>query len=236
MNYLQLFISKINVMNKILLSVITTFLCLSSAFALDLPKGYTSIYDLNFETEKCPYVVSAVTSYQFIGPPSGWGALTDHDLSSYKQLIYKLSFDAAAGGKQVVVRVAINGGAKPPVMVTLPVGATTYTISIPLEQYKDATTGAIGLGGTVFYNGATHFAFTYDGTPSDAAVTVDYIALTADAPSALSTVVADNPDAIVNVYNFTGSLVRKEVKESDATKGLKAGLYIVNGHKVFVTK
>jgi hypothetical protein len=224
-------------MNKILLSVITTFVCLSSAFALDLPKGYISLYDLNFETEQCPYVVPAVTNYQFLGPPSGWGALTDHDLSTYKQLVYKLSFDAAAaGGKQVAIRFAVNGAAPAPIMVTLPTGVTTYSVSIPLDKYKDATTGAIGLGGTVFYNGGTHWAVVYDGTPCDAAVTVDYIALTADAPSALSTVVADNPNAIVNVYNVVGSLVRKEVKESDATKGLKSGLYIVNGHKVFVTK
>jgi hypothetical protein len=222
-------------MKKVLLSAVAVFLCLSSVFALDLPSGYTSIYDLNFETEQCPYVVSGATSYQFIGPSLGWGALTDHDLSTFKQLVYKLSFDATAGGKQIAIRIAINGGAKDPIIVTLPTDKTTYTVSIPLEQYKDAN-GLIGLGGSVFYNGATHWSFTYAGTANDAAVTVDYIAVTTNAPSALSTVVADNPDAIVNVYNCTGNLVRKEVKESEATKGLKSGLYIVNGHKVFVTK
>lgn len=224
-------------MKKMLLSAVTAFLCLSSAFALELPSGYTSIYDLNFETEQCPYVVPGTTNYQFVGPASGWGDLTNYDLSPYKQLVYNVSYDAAAEGTQVAIRFAINIGAKPPVIFTLPTGVTTCSISIPLEQFKNDA-GAIGLGGSVFYNGATHWSLVYTGIPCTSDVTVNYIALTAEAPapSALSTVVADNPNAIVNVYNLTGGLVRKAVKQSEATTGLNAGLYLVNGKKVFVTK
>lgn len=224
-------------MKKILLSVFMTLLCLSSVFALELPAGFTSIYDLNLETELCPSSVAAGASFQFVGPASGWGALIDHDLSSYKQMVFKLSFDAAAGGKQIFIRFAINGGAKDPVKVTLPTGVTTYTVSIPLEQYKNED-GFIGLGGIVVYNGATHWSFTYDGTPSDTQITLDYIAISTAAPIAasVSTIKADNPDALVNVHSITGELVRKGVKLSESTNGLQPGLYIINGKKVCVIK
>jgi hypothetical protein len=222
-------------MKKTLLLVVTASLCFSSVFALVIPKGCTSIYNLHTETEQCPYVVPATTSYQFIGPASGWGAATNYDLSSYKQLIFNLSFTSAAAGMQVAIRFSTNGGAQTPVILTLPTGVTTYTDSIPLQQYKDAT-GLIGLGGIVFYNGASHFSFSYTGTASAVDMTVNYIALRANAPTAISSVIADGPDAIVNVYSLTGSLVRKAVKQSEATVGLNPGVYIANGHKIFVTK
>jgi len=220
-------------MKKVLLSVATALLCFSSAFALVLPSGYTSFYDLHSETEQCPYVVPATTSYQFIGPASGWGAATNYDLSSYTQLIYSLSYDASAAGMQIAIRIAINGAAETPIQVTLPTGVTTCTVSIPLQQYKDAN-GLIGLGGSVFYNGATHWSFTYTGTPSTVDVTVNYIAVTANVISAVSNVKADNPDAIVNVYDLTGILVRKAVKQSEAIVGLNQGLYIVSERKLII--
>jgi len=87
-------------MKKVLLYGFMAFLCFSSVYALVLPSGYTSFYDLHSETERYPYVVSATTSYQFIGPASGWDFATNYDLSSYKQLVYNLNFNAA-GGTQV---------------------------------------------------------------------------------------------------------------------------------------
>lgn len=39
---------------------------------------------------------------------------------------------------------------------------------------------------------------------------------------------------MVNVYGLNGTLLRKSVKASEATKNLPAGLYIVGGHKIFV--
>ncbi|WP_243348407.1 hypothetical protein [Parabacteroides sp. FAFU027] len=223
-------------MKKILLSVFVTLLCVSSSFALDLPTGYVSIYDLNKETEVCPHEVAAGTSFQFVGPASGWGALQDHDLSNYKEMVFKMTFDAADGGNQVVIRFAINGGAKDPLKVTLPTDSSTLTVVVPLEQYKDAN-GFIGLGGIVFYNGSSHWSFTYDGTPSNTPVTLNYIALkTQSTSSGVTTTKAENPDAPVNVYSIAGDLIRKAVKQSEAINGLQPGLYIVNNQKVCVLK
>jgi uncharacterized protein YjdB len=53
---------------------------------------------------------------------------------------------------------------------------------------------------------------------------------------AVKTVNADNPNALVNVYSITGTMIRKSVKTSEATVGLEKGLYIVGNKKVLVTK
>lgn len=42
----------------------------------------------------------------------------------------------------------------------------------------------------------------------------------------------ENGEALVNVYTIDGTIVRKQVKESQALNGLKKGIYIVNGKKV----
>lgn len=51
--------------------------------------------------------------------------------------------------------------------------------------------------------------------------------------------VLDNAESreseLVDVYNLTGTLVRRQVKRADAVKGLKKGIYIVGGQKYVVT-
>ena len=51
--------------------------------------------------------------------------------------------------------------------------------------------------------------------------------------------VLDNAEALeselVDVYDLTGTLVRRQVKRADAVKGLKKGIYIVGGQKYVVT-
>lgn len=42
----------------------------------------------------------------------------------------------------------------------------------------------------------------------------------------------ENGDALVNVYSIDGTIVRKQVKKSEAVQGLKKGIYIVNGKKI----
>ena len=42
----------------------------------------------------------------------------------------------------------------------------------------------------------------------------------------------ENGEALVNVYTIDGTIVRKQVKESQALNGLKKGIYIVNGKKL----
>ena len=220
-------------MKKLLLSVFVTLLSLSAAFAQELPAGYVSINSLAAETDRCPYVVPLGQQYQFAGYSLGWGDATSYDMSAYKQIVIKMSYDAADAGKQVAIRYSINGkGAKDPIVISLPEPSTTYTAYINIDQYK--VDGVVTLGGLIVYNGASHWSFTYAGTPSDVDLTVDYVALTADAPSALISTRADNPNALINVYNLTGNLVRKNIMASEAIKGLKPGMYIVNNKKVCV--
>lgn len=42
----------------------------------------------------------------------------------------------------------------------------------------------------------------------------------------------ESGDAPVNVYSIDGTIVRKQVKESEAVQGLKKGIYIINGKKI----
>lgn len=42
----------------------------------------------------------------------------------------------------------------------------------------------------------------------------------------------ESGDALVNVYSIDGTIVRKQVKESEAVQGLKKGIYIINGKKI----
>ena len=39
----------------------------------------------------------------------------------------------------------------------------------------------------------------------------------------------------MDVYDLTGTLVRRQVKRADAVKGLKKGIYIAGGKKYVVT-
>jgi hypothetical protein len=65
---------------------------------------------------------------------------------------------------------------------------------------------------------------------------VDYVAIK---PSPITSIlyvpICNASNAIVNVYNITGTLLRKAVKDSEATIGLTKGFYIVGSKKIFVT-
>ena len=52
-------------------------------------------------------------------------------------------------------------------------------------------------------------------------------------PSGISTV-AGNGQANVNVYSLSGQLLRHNVPQTEATQGLKAGIYIVGGKKIVI--
>ncbi len=55
-----------------------------------------------------------------------------------------------------------------------------------------------------------------------------------DAPTAIGTIGNDSYNAIVNVYNAQGQLIRKGVKAGEATRNLPSGIYIVGNKKVLV--
>lgn len=222
-------------MKKILPFLIMSFLCISATFAqTGIPEGYVSVYSVNAEVEKAPIALAAVQSYQVLGPANGWGTAVDHDFSKYEKLVFKISFNAADAGKQVAARMSVNTVVKLAI-ITLPLVGTNYLAEVDIKEYADSK-GLILFGGIVFYNGATHWTFTYDGVPASNATTIEYVALKKSTSTGLNEIRIVDPNALVNVYSITGAIIRKNVKISEATIGLKHGLYIVDGRKVVVNK
>jgi len=80
--------------------------------------------------------------------------------------------------------------------------------------------------------GAIKFRNTASGTLS---FNIDYVAVKALPVVGVSKISMEK-NGLVNVYSITGMLIRRGVKESDATLGLEKGLYIVGKNKVLVTK
>jgi len=52
----------------------------------------------------------------------------------------------------------------------------------------------------------------------------------------VESILANDPDAIINVYTITGALVKSNIKRSEALNGLANGAYVVGGVKVIVNK
>ncbi len=53
-------------------------------------------------------------------------------------------------------------------------------------------------------------------------------------PSGIGTIINDDSNTLVDVYNLNGQLVKHNVKRSEAAKGLPAGYYIIGEEKVYV--
>jgi hypothetical protein len=144
-----------------------------------IPEDYVSIYELKGEEEITPLMIDSLASFQLAGPANGWGDLADYDFSKYKNLVINLTFDTIDAGNQFAVRFNVNAVAGSSNVklekFTLPETGTNFSAVIDLEKY--AEDGKVGVGGIVFYNGATHWSFTYDGTPTSQAVTINYVAV-----------------------------------------------------------
>lgn len=145
-----------------------------------IPEGYVSVYSLKSDTELAPLEIGAQSSYQLLGPSNGWGDLADYDFSQYQNLLINFTFDPADAGNMVAVRFNVNsvpGGAQVKLeKFTLPTEGTNFSAQIDLEQY--AEDGKVGVGGIVFYNGASHWSFNYDeGTATALPVTINYVAV-----------------------------------------------------------
>ena len=79
------------------------------------------------------------------------------------------------------------------------------------------------IGGTGSYWNADNFRLYYIGT---------------ERGSGIGDVIADKAgrnSEIVDVYDITGKLVRRQVRRADAVKGLKRGIYIAGGKKYVVS-
>ncbi|MFA9391182.1 MAG: sugar-binding protein [Prolixibacteraceae bacterium] len=169
-----------------------------------MPEDYVSVYSLKSELELAPLEVGAVATSQLLGPANGWGDLADYDFSKYRKLVINLTFDPADAGNMVAIRFNVNsvvGGAKVKLeKFTLPTEGTNFSAEIDLEKY--AEDGKVGVGGIVFYNGASHWSFAYDdGTPTTLPVTINYVAL-ADEIIDFTKIPAD----YVSVYSIKSEL------------------------------
>ncbi len=219
---------------KKVLSLLTVLLMFGTLSFSQVPDGYFSIYSLNGETELAPMAVDALAAPQVFGPAQGWGTSTEYDLTNYEELAIKITFDAADAGKQVAIRFSVGGtGTATLRLITLPSSGTTHIERIILAD--QAIGGEVLMGGMVFYNGTSHWAFTYDGTPATQPCTIDYVAVKGTL-TAINDIKMNDPNKFVNVYSISGNLIRKNVRYSEATTGLRKGLYIVGNEKIYVTE
>ena len=229
-------------MKKTLSFILISFLTLTTTISMaQVPEGMVSVFSIAGVDDITPITVDPAASYQFLGPGSGWGDLANIDFSEYKKLVLNVTFDPSDAGHQVALRFNVNGapGAAnvQAHILTLPATGTTTSIEIDIAQY--ATDGKIGVGGMVFYNGATHWSLTYDGTPAAASTILNWVAVSKDAVSggtSVNDLKFEDPNALVDVYNIAGVRVRKAVTKSNATVGLDKGIYIVGNRKVIVSK
>ena len=201
----------------------------------EIPEGYVSLYTVIQETELAPLAMAAVESYQLLGNPDNWGSSMDYNLSNYDTLAIQVVFDSIDIGKEVALRFSVDGWTNLYIIPldTMPDGQTIVREKIYLPEYANFD-GEVLMGGIVFYNGATHWSFSYT-DPSTRPATIDFVALNPSTITGIRDIVrTKDPNALVNVYTITGVVLRQNVKYSEATVGLKQGLYIVGHEKVFV--
>ena len=147
------------------------------------------------------------------------------DLSQYSEVAVAVEFKPEDVGKSFEFRYAFSTATGSVVTNRM------YTISqlkdvIVIDLLNDpADTDKLKRLGAIKTRNASSGVVSFD---------VDYVAVRNVATSIEKPVY--DADALVNVYNINGQLVRRSVKMGEATIGLARGLYIINNSKVFVTK
>ncbi|WP_297098592.1 hypothetical protein [uncultured Draconibacterium sp.] len=201
----------------------------------DIPEGYISVYDVIGDTASlAPLEVAGDESYQLLGSPEDWGSSLEYDFSAYEKLAIQVVYDSIDAGSEVALRFSVDGWTYAHVF-TLPLDTNIVMEEIDLADYVNID-GAVLMGGIIFYNGASHWSFSYEGLPATQSCTIDFVALKQRVTGIDNIVVrkTTDPNKLVDVYNMSGVLLRKGIPYSRATKGLKQGLYIVDRTKVFV--
>jgi len=147
------------------------------------------------------------------------------DLSIYKGIEIKLSCTADQIGQYMAVRFILVGDpASAAQSIIKPFTFTSTSQIIKLDFTADqAQTKKLWAIKTPFDGGIT-------GTFS---INIDYLKAVTTF-TGLNDVKVDNPDALVNVYHMTGSLIRKNVKSSEVIKELENGLYLIGNKKVLI--
>jgi len=205
-------------MKKTLLIVAAILVSLSSF-------SQASIADIAY-TDGIQYSVSnpvaVVSGGAILVPAADYaGGVNFWDLSNYNGVEVKVTCPTANIGTACNIRFVVVG--------------TSAAQSIVKDFTFDTATKTIKLDFTA--DGAQSrklwgMKFNW-GTTEGYSVTFDYIKAV-NQFTALNDVKADNPDALVNVYNINGSLIRRNVKSSEVVKELKDGLYMIGNKKVLV--
>jgi len=170
-----------------------------------------------------------------IGDFNNWNVIPGKywDLSKYSELRIQLTAPAEMAGKKFQIRL----GNIPPVIPEDPANyGGTYTAG---SKYLDVTlTGGTqivlaDLTATDISKYISIIRFLNPDADANISLDIDYIVVSETSLTDIKTLTIDN-NAIVDVYDFSGLLIRKAVRASEATEGLKKGFYIVGNNKVFV--
>jgi hypothetical protein len=220
-----------------------------------IPEGWASLYPHTYiqggvpknKVELAPVLVQPSTTIQLIGNSNGWGDASVNyvDLSYCDSLIVKLSFNPADIGKECFFRysyaTAVDAHTNKAEIIVVP-ETLDYTFEIDLNDYAFVNDLDVKsyLGGLIFYT-STHFSVGV--TAEDLVkgpVLIEYVALKEKEgelpPNAVINPSIDDPDAIINVYSITGTILRHQVKMSEAIESLPNGVYIFGTRKMVVVK
>lgn len=168
-----------------------------------------------------------------IGDFNNWNVIPGKywDLSNYSEMQIQLTAPAEMAGKKFQIRL----GNIPPVIPEDPANyGGTYTAN---SKYVDVTltggtqTVLIDLTAADMTKYISIIRFMNPDANANISLDVDYIVVS-ETLTNINTPAIDN--AIVDVYDLSGLLIRKAVKSSEATVGLKKGFYIVGKNKVIV--
>ncbi|MDD2256680.1 MAG: Ig-like domain-containing protein, partial [Bacteroidales bacterium] len=157
----------------------------------NIPSGSVNLYSLQYQSDVHQQVdmsgtVDAGAEKLLVGPGQGWGdGNFFYDVSKYDSLSFKFTFDPADAGKQIAIRIAWDKKGVTLYELTYPTdGSTSMIHNISLE-------GKSHLDGMNFYNGKSHWSFSYTGTAATQAMTIDYVALKTVIPTGVSIEAAD---------------------------------------------
>jgi len=168
------------------------------------------------------------SSKQNVVGPTSPSVSTYYDLSAYDVLKFELSFPTPNVGDEIKVRLQfINaaGDALEDVYVGAdPTSSASVVSADGIYSFDLSDMPSKKLAGIKAWSDAGA-AFT---------LTVADISVYNGTTVGITDNLIDDADKIVDVYNISGILVRKSVKNSEATIGLDKGIYIVGNKKVAV--
>ena len=150
-----------------------------------------------------------------------------YDLSSYDGIEFQFTCTSNDLNNTFPLRlVVVNPADESALSVVKDVTFTTETQTVSFNFADAEFNGSKKLWGIKINWGAG--AFTDQ-------VTVNYINVTTGTTSLAKTSINKDPNRLVDVYSISGTLIRKNVKYSEAVNELTNGLYIIGNKKVCIS-